>query len=145
MLIPKNATVVVPVYALHHTHCTNPALYDPDRYRTNLKTAYQNASRPDYENRDHYAFGTGRRLCPGIHMGERTVWRMTAKILWAFEIKHAADAEGKEVVLDPDNYIEGMATQPAPFKVRFVPRSQKHVQVIRHAVLNVEEILRQWE
>jgi cytochrome P450 len=110
MLIPKNATVVVPVYALHHTHCTNPALYDPDRYRTNLKTAYQNASRPDYENRDHYAFGTGRRLCPGIHMGERTVWRMTAKILWAFEIKHAADAEGKEVVLDPDNYIAVQGT-----------------------------------
>jgi ribosomal protein L22 len=70
---------------------------------------------------------------------------MTAKILWAFEIKHAVNAEGKEVALDPDNYIEGMVAQPAPFKVRVMPRSQNHAKVIRHAALNVEGLLKQWE
>jgi hypothetical protein len=61
---------------------------------------------------------------------------MTAKVLWACEIKHAVDAEGKQVALDPDNYVEGMAAQLAPFEVRFVLRSQ------RHAALNVEGVLK---
>ncbi|KAF2828283.1 cytochrome P450 oxidoreductase-like protein [Ophiobolus disseminans] len=145
MLVPKDATVVVPIYALHHTYYANAAVYNPDRYCNNLKSSYENASRPDYENRDHYTFGSGRRLCPGIHLGERTVWRMTAKILWAFEIKRAVDEHGKDVELSPDAYEIGMSAAPMPFKVRIVPRTAKHAAVIRSAAADIKKFLKQWE
>jgi len=104
------------------------------------------AGSPDYENRDHYAYGSGRRICVGIHLAERTQWRLLARILWAFKIERAIDeTTGEAIELDADAYTDGIITQPLPFKVRFVPRSEKHVEVIRNDYKSVQGFLEQWE
>ena len=96
-------------------------------------------------NRDHYSYGAGRRICPGIHLAERTQWRVVAKLLWAFDIRPGLDDEGNEVELDTDAYAKGFLTQPLPYKVRFVPRSEKHKEIIRRDLKEVEDFLRKWE
>lgn len=38
----------------------------------------------DPEDRDHYGYGAGRRICPGMHLAERSLFVAIAKLLWAF-------------------------------------------------------------
>lgn len=144
-LIPKDATVVLSIHALHQTQYPDAETYCPDRHINNQKSAQENTARPDYKNRDHYTFGAGCRTCPGINMGERTVWRMTAQLLWAFDIKPAVDAHGNTNEIDQDAYEVGFLAAPLPFEVTITPRSQKHADVVRKAASSVDVFLKQWE
>ncbi|KAF3053388.1 hypothetical protein E8E11_011831 [Didymella keratinophila] len=130
MLIPKDATVMIPHWALSHTHYSNPSAYNPDRYLNHPGLATENAASPDYKNRDHYTYGAGRRICAGIHLAERTQWRMLARLLSAFRIEHAIDENGERIEVDTEAYEEKLITGPKPFRVRFTPRSEEHVKVI---------------
>jgi hypothetical protein len=103
------------------------------------------AGSPDYEHRDHYAYGAGRRICVGIHLAERTQWRIVARLLWAFDILPALDEEGREVEVDTEAFEEGFLVGPKEFKVRFVPRGEKRVGVIRGDYEGVREFLGGWE
>lgn len=145
MLIPKGATIFMPVYALNHTYFADAATYNPDRYLNYPKHSMEYATSSDYEHRDHYAFGAGRRICVGMHLGERTLWRMIAQLLWAFQIEPAADETGKPIELDIHAYSDGMVYAPKPYMVRFVPRSAKHAEVVRRVAAEAKVFLRQWE
>ena len=146
-LIPKGATVFSPAYSIHHDAklYPEPYKYNPDRYLDRPLLAMAYAGSPDYENRDHYAYGAGRRICVGIHLAERTQWRITARILWAFDIKPALDDKGEEIELDTDAFEDGLLIQPKKFKVRFLPRSEKHLEVIQREFEAVEDFLKKWE
>lgn len=81
-------------------------------------------------------------MCPGIHLAERTQWRMAAKLLWAFEILPGNDpATGKPVRLNPNHYNEGLLHGPAPFKCIFKPRSQQHVDIINQELEAAQKFL----
>ncbi|KAF2113642.1 cytochrome P450 [Lophiotrema nucula] len=99
MLIPKNSMIMIPPYALHRTIYSDGDVYNPDRYLDRPRLANDYAGSPDYENRDHYTYGAGRRICVGIHLAERTQWRMTARILWGFNILPGLDENRDEVEL----------------------------------------------
>lgn len=146
-MIPKDSTIFFNHWGIHHTSdfYDDPDVYNPDRYLNHTRLANDYAGSPDYMNRDHYAYGAGRRICVGIHLAERTLWRITAMMLWAFEIEPAFTDDGKEEPLDLDAYAAGFMTQPEPFNVRFVPRSEKHAEVIRTAFESSKEYLQQWE
>lgn len=66
--------------------------------KTKLAPEYLTASDP--EARDHYAYGNGRRVCPGIHLGERNIFLGICKLLWAFEFKKAVDKNGNPIETD---------------------------------------------
>lgn len=48
----------------------------------------------------HSAFGWGRRICPGMHLGTASVELNIARILWAFEVGPAKNANGKDIDVD---------------------------------------------
>ncbi|KAH7407061.1 cytochrome P450 oxidoreductase-like protein [Phaeosphaeria sp. MPI-PUGE-AT-0046c] len=145
MLIPKGATIIIPAYSLNFTYHTDPETYNPDRYLDYSKLSVALAASPDYGNRDHYTFGSGRRNCVGVHLAERSLWRMIAQILWAFKIEQAVDEHGKLIELDEKAYMDGFLLAPLPFKVRLVPRSKEHADVVRGAVAESEKYLEKWE
>ncbi len=136
---------MIPQWALSHSQYEDAAAYNPDRYLQHPGLATEYASSPDYQNRDHYTYGAGRRICAGIHLAERTQWRMLARLLWAFRIEHAVDEEGVEIPIDTEAYEEKLITGPKPFQVRFTPRSEKHVRVIERELQAVSGLLRKWE
>ncbi|EXL55999.1 hypothetical protein FOCG_03713 [Fusarium oxysporum f. sp. radicis-lycopersici 26381] len=133
MLIPKDATVIIPSYAIHRPEqmkYTNPDTFDPSRYINHPRLASDYAGSPDFNNRDHYGYGAGRRICPGMHLAERTQWRAIAKILWAFDIELAVDpATGQKIVPGPEAFKEGIAHGPKPFKVVF-KLAVKHILIL---------------
>jgi cytochrome P450 len=145
MLIPKDATIFIPAYALHQTHYPDPETYNPDRYLNHPKPASHYAASPDYANRDHYAYGAGRRICVGIHLAERTQWKLVASLLWAFSIEQVVDEEGRVCELDPDAYTEGLTYEPLPFRVKMVVRSERHAEVVRRGFEGIRDFLKEWE
>lgn len=136
---------MIPQWALSHTYYSNPSDYDPDRYLNHPGLATEYAASSDYQNRDHYTYGAGRRICAGIHLAERTQWRMLARLLWAFRIEHAVDENGEKIEIDTEAYEEKLITGPKRFRVRFTPRSEKHAKVIESELKVAQEVLEKWE
>ncbi|KAF2752798.1 cytochrome P450 [Pseudovirgaria hyperparasitica] len=168
--IPKDSAIVLTAYSLHRNSYDQPNIYNPDRFIDHPKLAMDYAGSPDYMNRDkspilstyrpiemmnclaniscshHYGYGSGRRICAGIHLAERAQWRMVAKILWAYNIEPAIDqATGEPQKLDPHAYVQGMLHGPLPFKVNFVPRSKEHEQIVKRDYEASKGFLQEWE
>jgi cytochrome P450 len=79
--IPKGATVVANVYAIHQ----NPAYYpEPDKF---IPERFL-----DDPNLEQFAFGIGRRECPGQHVADASLYIGISRILWTFNIKPKLDA-----------------------------------------------------
>lgn len=83
--IPKGSTVVLNVWGMHHDEkrWENPADFMPERFASHPKLASHYTS--DGPSRDHFGYGAGRRVCPGIHLAERNLFIAMAKLLWAFD------------------------------------------------------------
>ncbi|KAF1977130.1 cytochrome P450 oxidoreductase [Bimuria novae-zelandiae CBS 107.79] len=131
--IPKGTTVLLNVWGLHHEQTSaaeplSPFAFDPDRYAGRTAPAPTYAASKDYAIRDHYGYGAGRRLCPGIHLAERNLFVGMAKLLWAFELSEKPGADAVDV--DPQTgYSEGFLHCAKPFacevKVRGKDESER--------------------
>ncbi|CAI7595623.1 unnamed protein product [Penicillium bialowiezense] len=86
MLIPKGATIVLNVWGMHHDPNTYPApeQFEPSRFES-YRSLAPGYTAGEWDKRDHYGYGAGRRICPGIHLAERNLFIGVAKLLWAFE------------------------------------------------------------
>ncbi|KAH8657729.1 cytochrome P450 2D18 [Xylariales sp. PMI_506] len=135
MRIPKGATIILNTWGLHHSPLlhASPDTFDKSRYSAWPLPA------PQYTNsgegqRDHYGYGAGRRICPGIHLGERGLWLGVAKILWGFDIKPVRDPNtGNEVPIDTNpatGYHEGFLSAPKDFRADLTVRSEAHRDTI---------------
>lgn len=130
MTIPAGTTVMMNVWGLHHDSSLHdsPAHFNPLRYKDHTSLAPVYASSSDYENRDHYGYGAGRRICPGIHLAERGLFLAVAKILWAFDISPKLDLTGCPHAIDSDpvtGYTDGFLRCAKPFDVTIKPRSEE--------------------
>ncbi|KAK7206979.1 putative cytochrome P450 oxidoreductase [Myxozyma melibiosi] len=145
--IPKDSTIFLAVWAIHHTEGLYPDedTYNPDRFEGYARLANDYAGMSDYTQRDHYTYGAGRRLCPGVHLAERNMWRIAARILWGFNVEEPIDPEtGKVVHLDTHRYNPGILQAPLPFKVRITPRSEQHAETMRKELDGALDFLKAW-
>lgn len=80
--IPKDSKVFINVWAIHRNPNVweNPLEFDPDRF---LDKSY------DFNGNDfnYLPFGSGRRICAGMAMGERVVLYNIATLLHSFDWK----------------------------------------------------------
>ena len=90
MHLPKDSTIILNVWALHHDEdrWKSPKAFIPERYEgfPALTPVYASSS----DKRDHLGYGAGRCICPGIHLAERNLFIATAKLLWAFDFSQDA-------------------------------------------------------
>jgi cytochrome P450 len=87
-LILKGAGVVNNAYTINMdpTRAPNPRIFDPERYADDFLSLGESAAQNDASKRDQFTFGAGRRICPGIHVAERSLFIAISRILWAFDI-----------------------------------------------------------
>ncbi len=134
------------VWGLHHDESVfpNPDVFAPERFEGRTKLASEYAASPDYNNRDHYIYGAGRRICPGIHIAERNMFLGVAKLLWAFSFDKQLDEYGRPVPINTDpvtGYTEGFLVSPKPFECSIKPRSQaREATIMREFELADEQI-----
>nr|AUZ97938.1 cytochrome P450 monooxygenase E [Aspergillus terreus] len=90
MHLPKHSTVILNVWGMHMDpdRFENPDAFIPERYANFPELAPHYAALADGAARDHFGYGAGRRICPGIHLAERNLFIAVAKLLWAFEFKN---------------------------------------------------------
>jgi hypothetical protein len=134
LFIPKNTVIALVMSVVHFDdRFEEPYAFRPERFINHTLRAGAYAAMSDPLERDHFGFGAGRRICPGMHLAENSVFITIAKILWAFEVRPALGPDGLEEVLDnsDDAFEEGTIVVPKPFRLRFIPRSARREKVIR--------------
>ncbi|KAL1870114.1 hypothetical protein Plec18167_007632 [Paecilomyces lecythidis] len=138
--IPKDTAITGNLWAIHR----NPKDYpDPDVFRP--ERFYLSLERPHPSKKGHNAFGWGRRQCSGQPLAEQGLFITIARMLWSFDIKPGLDEKGHEVALDIFAYTDSENMRPEPFKARFVPRSEKHAQIILDEAGKAREALHAYD
>lgn len=125
--IPKGTVVSICQYSIHFDAQQYEAPYEfwPERYLKFPLKAGTYAVQSDPRQRDHFSFGAGRRICPGMHLAENSLFITIAKILWAFEILPPSELGDRFDLIDvsDDSYQDGADTVLKPYKIRFRPRN----------------------
>lgn len=74
------------------------------------------------------------------------MWRIAAKLLWAFDFAEPTDpATGKAMPLDINAFTSGILTCPLPFKVKVTPRSEAHIATVKRELQGSLEFLSAFE
>ena len=88
--IPKGTMVWLNVWAIHRDPkiWKNPLEFQPERFLNDSSTL-------DYSgnNFNYFPFGSGRRICAGLPLAERTLLYILASLLHSFEWKLPHDTE----------------------------------------------------
>lgn len=146
MLIPKGTTVIMNVWGIHMdpTRFPSPDTFNPENYRGKTLLAAEYAASNDPENRDHYGYGAGRRICSGIHLAERGMWQAMAKLLWAFDF---SELPSKPVDVSKETgYTEGFLHCPLDFECDVQVRSAKRKETImREFAVAEKEVFSKYE
>lgn len=79
-------------------------------------------------------FGFGRRICPGIHIANRSLYITFVRIMWALEIRKAKDAYGNEIPVDLNDFTPGFSSHPRHFETVIRPRGEWVNAVVKAAV-----------
>ncbi|KAI1426463.1 putative cytochrome P450 [Xylaria sp. FL1777] len=130
--LPKGAGLLNNVYTIHNdaTRYPHPRQFDPERFKDDKQSFFDAATNPDVSKRDHFAFGAGRRICPGIHVAERSLFIAIATLLWAFNFRCPVDENGNEVTPDPTKVTQGFVCAPMPFKAVITPRDKRRASIV---------------
>ncbi|KAJ6474299.1 cytochrome P450 [Mycena sanguinolenta] len=125
--IPKGTAVVLNTWTMHHDSLRHPEpeTFNPDRYMQDGLSSAESANLPDPYKRDHWMFGAGRRICPGMIVAEREIWLTIARMLWAFKMEALPDEP-----IDLQEYDGLSGRSPVPFRIRLIPRDGQVSQVL---------------
>jgi cytochrome P450 len=131
--IPAGAGIMNNAWAINMDpkRAPNPRKFDPSRYENDNLSLYDSASNPDGTKRDQFTFGAGRRICPGMHVAERSLSLGIARILWAFDIGCKKDGDGQDIVPDQEKLTQGFVCMPVEFPAKITPRSEERARVVR--------------
>ncbi|THG99744.1 hypothetical protein EW026_g2677 [Hermanssonia centrifuga] len=122
--IPAGTVVIFNVWAMNRNpkYFPDAEEFRPERY---LDDSGQLAEAiPDTHGHGHFAFGSGRRICPGRDFANQAFFINIATLLWAFDFEKALDSAGQPIIPSRTDCIdEGIMVRPAPFKCAIKPRS----------------------
>ncbi|KAK4188886.1 putative cytochrome P450 17A1 [Podospora australis] len=126
MFIPKGSTVIAPLWSIHlnEEDFPDPNTFKPERFLDEERMKEYPGTM------GHSAFGWGRRICPGLHLGGASVAINISRILWGFNVRPAKDENGMDIEVDIFAFSDGFNSSPLPFPCEITPRSNKHQEVI---------------
>lgn len=93
--IPKDSIIIMNSYGIFHDPdmYDHPERFDPDRYLIMpFGTKKERVDTTAFRN--NFAFGGGRRICPGENLARRTIAQSTMNLLWSFDFKKDGSGTG---------------------------------------------------
>lgn len=134
-VIPKGTILLANINSLHwdEVKFPDPFAFRPERYLSHTQRSAVYANSADVAARDHFTFGAGRRICPGIHLAENGLFLAVSNLLWAYEFRAPIGESGGEIKVDvgDEAFLDGAIRIPKPFKVQIIPRNQKRLGLIK--------------
>ncbi|KAF5372255.1 hypothetical protein D9757_009648 [Collybiopsis confluens] len=117
--IPKGTAVILNCYSIHHNpdRYEDPWAFKPERYLDDRMTCAESAQQPNPIDRDHWTFGAGRRICPGIHAAEKQLFLAISHLLWSLNFSSLPDEP-----ISLEEYDGSSGRTPRPFKLQLSPR-----------------------
>lgn len=116
-VIPAGTSIVGNHHAIHR----DASYYGDDVEKFRLERWFDQAGKlkPSMRN---FQFGFGRRVCPGQHVANNSVYINAATLMWAFNIGKKKDVNGKEIDIDVWSFTNTVNSHPNPFQASFTPR-----------------------
>ncbi|KAI8143828.1 cytochrome P450 [Fennellomyces sp. T-0311] len=119
-VFPKDVLILPSAYAMHRdpSRYPDPDKFMPERFMHETKPMAATAA-GNYEKRDQFTFGWGRRQCPGIYLAETQLFVTLTAVLARCTLEIAEN----EALPDLDDVRDnGILVTPPPFNMRFVRR-----------------------
>ncbi|TBU23430.1 cytochrome P450 [Dichomitus squalens] len=123
--IPKGSAVIANLYAFSRDERVypNPESFNPERFLKNGKI------NTEVRDPNTFVFGYGRRICPGRHFAEASLFIMIASVLHTLTIDQAVDQHGESIAPEA-KMTYGVLSYPVPFPCSIKPRSADHAALI---------------
>ncbi|KAF9804068.1 hypothetical protein IEO21_09464 [Rhodonia placenta] len=124
---PEGTNFIANMWAILHdeTMYPDPEKFSPERFEHSLDPLSHKASHDPMD----YAFGFGRRRCPGIHFANQSIWFVMVSILACFDVKPAIDENGMEI-MPPLIFAGGAFRHPKAFRCRITLRAEVEQDLI---------------
>ncbi|KAG1474830.1 hypothetical protein G6F56_000105 [Rhizopus delemar] len=112
---------------LHTLHLDSRCFPDPERFLPERflgdTRSMDSASKGSFKTRDHFTFGWGRRICPGIYLAENEIFMIITRVLTKFSVEPALSSNGEKLYPDLNDSVDtGITIYPVPYKVRLIER-----------------------
>ncbi|KAG8934831.1 hypothetical protein FRC02_009151 [Tulasnella sp. 418] len=140
--IPKGTQIIASVWSIHMNkdRYNDPETFNPERYMNHDLMSGDYMAHRDPKARDHFAFSTGRRSCPGVYVAEQALFLVIAKLLWAFNIVPPENVKLEDIDTNFETaYYGKQIKRPKTFPVKFVSRGFKREECIRREMAFCEE------
>ncbi|KIJ05619.1 hypothetical protein PAXINDRAFT_93216, partial [Paxillus involutus ATCC 200175] len=120
-VVPKGSNIIGNAWSILHDEATypDPEVFQPERF-------LGDNPQPDPQNA---CFGYGRRICPGLHFAEASIFISVAMSLAVLDISRPVE-DGVEVIPKFD-VTGGTVSHPKPFKCRITSRSTNAEALLR--------------
>ncbi|KAI0696993.1 cytochrome P450 [Cerioporus squamosus] len=124
--IPKGSIVIPNNWRFFRNAETypNPETFSPERFIGPEK---------QFDPR-RYLFGYGRRICPGLHLADATMWLTSVSVLAAFDVTPPLK-DGKPLI-PTGRFLDGGISHPEPFECVVKPRSATADAFVRRLPVN---------
>ncbi|PIL29308.1 cytochrome P450 [Ganoderma sinense ZZ0214-1] len=131
--IPKGAILVANIWAVSRDPNVypDPDVFMPERF---LKDGELN---PDVRDPATFAFGYGRRICPGRHYVASMLFIVVTTVLHTLSITAPLDKDGNPVHLEGKmmpGLVASRNRHPEPFECVIKPRSEEAIALVRRAL-----------
>ncbi|KAF8483980.1 cytochrome P450 [Russula ochroleuca] len=118
--IPKGTMIVANVWAILH----DPEIYpDPEEFKPERFLDEDGSVRDDPAL--SLVFGNGKRICPGRHLVDATIFIVSSSVLSIFNVTKAKDEYGHEIPVELGLATDqGFVVHPKKFECSIVPRDK---------------------
>ncbi|KAH9987409.1 cytochrome P450 [Russula vinacea] len=118
--IPKGSVMLANAWAVLHDPETYP---DPEEFKPERFLDEDGTVRDDPSL--SLVFGAGKRICPGRHFVDATLFIVTSSVLSVFNVTKARDENGNEIAVKAAaTVLSGIVVHPAKFACSIVPRDK---------------------
>lgn len=145
-VIPKGTTVLINVWGMMQDPevFDEPNAFRPERFLLTEHGTKQGVDASDW--RTSIPFGSGKRLCPGMHFALTNLTFTIATLVWAFDFAPAMDPVTKSPKpVDILAYKSGLAFDPLPFECSIIPRSEAKAKMITQRFIDATATLSKYE
>jgi cytochrome P450 len=97
--ITRGSIIIANAYSIHMDSEKFKAadIFEPARYIYYPHSATHAVNLKNPDERDHFAYGAGCRVCAGIHVAEVNLFITLSNMLWGFDIANAKTKNGKTI------------------------------------------------
>ncbi|KAH9929014.1 cytochrome P450 [Epithele typhae] len=133
--IPKGSIIITNISAFSHDPIMypNPDVFSPERFLKNGKID------PAVHDPATMAFGYGRRVCPGKHFAETSLFIVIATVLHTLSLSPVVGPDGQPI-MPSGKMTHGLLSYPEPFQCDIKSRSSELEALIRSSCTNMQGV-----